>query len=114
MLRGRGVVALVAEWRGKPAGFAVLRMDGHGEGHLDAIAVIEQARGHGVGRALLAEVEAEATERAGRGLCLVTADSNLAAIALFLRAGFAILRRIPRHYPRGQDAVMLRKQLGYS
>jgi ribosomal protein S18 acetylase RimI-like enzyme len=108
---GRGVVTLVAERRGRRAGFAVLRMDDRGEAHLDAIAVTDEARGHGVGRALLAEIEAQATERAARGLSLVTADSNLAALALFLRGGFEIVRRIPRHYPRGQDAVILRKRL---
>jgi len=114
LAHGRGVVTLVAERRGKPAGFAVLRMDARGEGHLDAIAVTEEARGHGVGRALLREIELEASDRAGRGLTLVTADSNLAALGLFLREGFSIVRRISRHYPRGQDAVMLSKRLGYS
>ena len=89
-------------------------MDGRGDGHLDAIAVTEEARGHGVGRALLAEIEAQASERGTRRLALVTADSNLAALGLFLREGFTIVQRIPRHYPRGQDAVILRKRLGYS
>ena len=112
LTRGRGVVTLVAERGRKPAGFAVLRVDGHGEGHVDAIAVTEVARGYGVGRALLDQIEVEASERRARALNLVTADSNLAALGLFLRAGFAIVRRILRHYPRGQDAVMLRKRLG--
>jgi [ribosomal protein S18]-alanine N-acetyltransferase len=114
LTRGPGVTTLVAEWRGQRAGFAVLRMDDRGGAHLDAIAVTDRARGHGVGRALLAEIELEASNRAARALSLVTADSNLAALGLFLRAGFDIVRRIPRHYPRGQDAVMLRKVLRYS
>jgi ribosomal protein S18 acetylase RimI-like enzyme len=114
LAHGRGVVTLVAERRAKPVGFAVLRMDARGEGHLDAIAVADAARGHGVGRALLREIELETLERAGRMLSLVTADSNLAALGLFLRAGFTIVQRIPRHYPRGQDAVMLSKRLRYS
>jgi len=114
LTRGRGVLTLIAEWRGQRAGFAVLRMDDGGEGHLDAIAVTDEARGQGVGRALLSEIEVAASERAARGLSLVTADSNVAALGLFLPAGFSIVRRISRHYPRGQDAVILRKPLRYS
>src|SRR5688572_27723302 len=97
LARGGGVVTLVAERRGKPVAFAVLRMDARGEGHLDATAVTEEARGDGVGRALLREIELEVSDRAGRGLTLVTADSKLAALGLFLRAGFSIVRRISRH-----------------
>ncbi len=111
LTRGRGVVTLVAEWRKQQAGFAVLRCDAWGTGHLDAIAVTELARGHGVGRKLLAEVESEALERGLRRLELITADSNLAALMVFHRAGFTTVERLPRHYPRGQDALRLIKRL---
>src|SRR5262245_52150384 len=87
LTQGRGVITVVAEWRKERAGFAVLRCDARGTGHLDAIAVTELARGHGVGRKLLAEIEAQALERELRRLELVTADSNLAALMLFHRAG---------------------------
>jgi|SoiMethySBSTD1v2_1073268.scaffolds.fasta_scaffold16590_3 [ribosomal protein S18]-alanine N-acetyltransferase len=112
LTQGRGVLTLVAEWRNQRAGFAVLRSDARGTGHVDAIAVTELARGHGVGKRLLAEVEAEALERGLRRLELVTADSNLAALMLFHRAGFTTVERLLRHYPRGQDALRLSKRLG--
>jgi [ribosomal protein S18]-alanine N-acetyltransferase len=112
MVRGQDAHTLIAEWRGAPAGFAVLRREGRSAGHLDAIAVTELARGHGVGQRLLAAVEKAAFEMGVRTLDLVTADSNLAALMLFHRAGFTTVKRLPRHYPRGQDALWLRKRLG--
>jgi len=110
MTERRGSVTLVAEWRGALAGFAVLVLE-RTRASLDAIAVSDDARGHGVGRRLLAAVERVARERGVESIELVTADANVAALDLFLRAGFERARQLKGYYPRGQDAQLLRKKL---
>jgi len=110
MMRGRGSITLVAECREQRAGFVVLVLDGY-RARIDAIAVSDTERGRGVGRRLLAAAERVAREHGAGAVELVTADANLAALDLFLRAGFDRKRRLPRHYPRGQDAHLLRKRL---
>lgn len=85
---------------------------GRGEtANLQAIAVVESERGHGVGRRLIQEFERLARRRGARRLSLSTADSNVAALDLFLKRGFKLERRRERFYPRGQNACILVKEL---
>lgn len=75
----------VAEREGRPAGFALVRVDG-GEAELAAMRALEQWRG--VGTALLEAVEAE-RERAGwERLWLVTTNDNVDAIRFYQRRGW--------------------------
>lgn len=78
---------------------------------LHAIAVIERERGRGVGRRLMLAFERLAVARRARRLELCTADSNLAALDLFYKCGFRLLRRRERFYERGQNACILVKDL---
>jgi [ribosomal protein S18]-alanine N-acetyltransferase len=85
---------------------------GRGEtANLQAIAVVESERGRGVGRRLIQEFEQLARRRGARRLSLSTADSNVAALDLFLKRGFKLERRRARFYPRGQNACILVKEL---
>jgi ribosomal protein S18 acetylase RimI-like enzyme len=103
-------VTVVAELGARPVGFAVVTASEE-RAHLDAIAVSARTRGRGVGRALLEHAEALAHSAGARTMVLVTADSNLAALDLFLRSGFEISARLPRFYARGQNALRLTKRL---
>lgn len=76
-----------------------------------AIAVEAAARARGIGGRLMAVAETYAGARGARRLSLQTADANLAALDLFLRRGFRIVRRIRGFYARGQDACLLAKDL---
>lgn len=111
MAEGSAAVTLVACQAERASGFAVLELDGEDSGYLAAIAVAEEFRGMGVGRLLLSAVEREACRRGRTSLRLVTSESNVAALDLFLKAGMLIERRLRKYYPRGQDAVLLRKRL---
>jgi ribosomal protein S18 acetylase RimI-like enzyme len=94
-----GVVAIVAASGSGPVGFAMLTMhatQGARFASLDAIAVDEKERGRGVGKALLAGAERAAKKRQAREIKLVTAEANVAALDLFLRAGFSIVERLGR------------------
>jgi ribosomal protein S18 acetylase RimI-like enzyme len=111
-----GTLALVAVVTRDPIGFAMLTMHVMEEQRsrfvsLDAIAVDAAHRGRGVGKALLAGAEREARKRRAAELRLVTAEANVAALDLFLRSGFEIVERLERYYPRGQNAVAMRKKL---
>jgi ribosomal protein S18 acetylase RimI-like enzyme len=109
-----GVVTLVAVIAEEPVGFATLAPHEGGRrpvASLDAIAVDPAHRGRGVGKLLLAGVERSARRGGALELRLVTAQANLAALDLFLRSGFEIAERFRRYYPRGQDAVGMRKPL---
>lgn len=103
----RAWVALCGD---SPVGMAMLELGPH-RASLLAIAVDEQSRGRGVGRLLMQAVEQGARESGARLLSLCTADSNLAALDLFLRCEMRIVGRKPGYYSRRQDACELEKAL---
>lgn len=93
-----------------PLGMIVLELAGTSAAVL-AVAVSERQRGRGVGGVLMQAAERYARAHGVQRLTLFTADSNLAALDLFLRRGFRIVRRKPGFYSRGQDACELTKEL---
>lgn len=107
MLREPSSMTLVATRAGKPVGFVVVEDHGGGLASIQAIAVTPAERARGVGQELLNAAIRVAREAGGRRLRLCTAQANVEALALFLKAGFRIVRRMPRFYPRGQDACEL-------
>jgi ribosomal protein S18 acetylase RimI-like enzyme len=111
LAHGPRAIAFIACSGSSRAGFAVLEIHSARDAHLAAIAVLENYRGSGVGRQLLAHVEREAAIRESACLRLVTSQANLAAIDLFLKAGFRIEQRLGRYYSRGQDALLMQKRL---
>lgn len=103
----RAWVALAGE---QPVGMAMLEL-GSERASLLAIAVDERSRGRGIGRRLMQAVEQGARADGARLLSLCTADSNLAALDLFLRCEMRIVGRKPGYYSRRQDACELEKRL---
>ena len=93
------------------AGFAAVSVEGRGTLVLNAIAVVRSERGRGIGHRLLLAVERLAQQRGVERVELCTADCNLAALDLFFRHGFSIVRRRERFYERGQAACILVKLL---
>lgn len=101
---------LVVERDGRALGFAVLRLGREGA-ELVAIAVLEEERGRGLGRALLTACEDAARRSGAPFLTLRTADANLAAAELFHKHGYRVTRRLPRYYAGVFDARELTKRL---
>jgi len=93
-----------------PVGLVVLELGGS-RATILAIAVTESARGRGIGQRLMQAAERHAQAQGARQLTLSTADANLAALDLFLRRGFRIVRRRLGFYSRRQDACELEKRL---
>ncbi|HKY38200.1 MAG TPA: GNAT family N-acetyltransferase [Polyangiaceae bacterium] len=109
--RRHGIRTWIAVENDVPAGMLVLGRDASTWWVL-AVAVTARARARGIGGRLMHLAERHASAHGAQRLSLFTADSNLAALDLFLRCGFRIVRRQPRFYARGQDACRLDKQLG--
>ncbi|MGM1028718.1 MAG: ribosomal protein S18-alanine N-acetyltransferase [Actinomycetota bacterium] len=104
---GRYIIAVDGE--GRALGYAGLRAVGV-EGDVQTIAVAEAARGRGIGRALLAELLAEAERRGVRELFLEVRADNPAARALYESVGFREIGVRPRYYqPEDVDAVVMKR-----
>jgi ribosomal-protein-alanine N-acetyltransferase len=94
-----------------PVGFLAANKESNGTAVLHAIAVVRRERGKGVGFRLMQLFERFGREQEATRLELCTAECNLAALDLFYRRGFRLLRRRERFYERGQNACMLVKDL---
>jgi ribosomal protein S18 acetylase RimI-like enzyme len=105
--RGRTLLARDAK---RSLGFVIVDPPSSGTAHLSAIAVVEDARGRGVGSALVLAAELRATRDGANRIELTTADSNLPTLELFLRSGYVRTARVGA-YARGQRSVGLVKTL---
>jgi ribosomal-protein-alanine N-acetyltransferase len=104
-------LALVLEAGSEVAGFAVVRLlttaDG-GEAELESIVVATQRRGGGLGASLLGELVSRTREQGARRLDLEVRASNLAAIQLYVGAGFRETgRRLGYYHGPEDDAVLM-------
>ncbi|HEX9431639.1 MAG TPA: GNAT family N-acetyltransferase [Burkholderiales bacterium] len=87
-LAAREVCFFVARRDDAPVGCGALRIDRSGYGELKRMYVAPEARGQGVGRALLARIE---TEAAREGLALLRLETGMRqteAIALYRSCGY--------------------------
>ncbi|WP_025156638.1 ribosomal protein S18-alanine N-acetyltransferase [Leifsonia aquatica] len=82
---------------------------GAGEGDIQTIAVAPNARRHGVARALMNALIAEARSRGAREVFLEVRADNPGAQALYVSLGFEEIGVRPQYYqPDGVDAVVMR------
>ncbi|WP_243303837.1 GNAT family N-acetyltransferase [Geothrix oryzisoli] len=106
----RGLAAHEALWVIPELAFARWsRVPAAGEAELLRIAVASEARGQGLGRAVL---EACQRELAGEGLVhlfLEVRPTNLAAIRLYERCGWEPCGCRPRYYSDGEDALLFQR-----
>jgi ribosomal protein S18 acetylase RimI-like enzyme len=103
-------VTLIATRQHEPAGFVIVEPHDDTFASIQAIAVAPDARYRGVGARLLTAGLAAARQVGAREVRLCTAQANVEALSLFLKHGFVIVNRMPRFYPRGQDACLLARK----
>jgi GNAT superfamily N-acetyltransferase len=84
---GRGAF-LVARWSGRAVGCGAVRMLEATTAELKRMYVAPDARGRGIGGAIVAALEEQARRLGARRLVLETGDRQPEAIALYTRAGF--------------------------
>lgn len=110
-----GTEFLLAGAGGPPSGFCQLRYrhsvwTGTPDCWLEDLFVEEQARGRGVGRALVDAALERARARGAARIELDTNETNLGAIALYERAGFSASSKTHEHANlSGRDVFMGRK-----
>lgn len=101
---------LVAERDGAIAGYAVADVTpnfGRDVGHLKDIAVHPDARGEGIGRQLLRSTLVRLRAQGAMVTKLEVRAGNDPARELYISEGFEPLRRVPRYYQNGEDAVVM-------
>ena len=84
---------LVARLRGEPVGNGALRFHGDDWAEIKRMWIADGVRGLGVGRRILAELEAYARDRDVRVIRLETNRTLREAIALYRSAGYAEIER---------------------
>lgn len=92
-------------------GGAILARVAGDEAEVLTVAVLPEARGHGLGRALLDRAVAEARARGADSMVLEVSVANAPALRLYASAGFQTVGRRPRYYPGGTDALIQRRAL---
>lgn len=107
LLQGASRTWFVADSPWGLLGYAGL-MAADGEGHVMNLAVRPDARGRGLGTALLSRLIASAREGGLRRLTLEVRPSNAGAIQLYHRAGFFEVGRRPGYYAdSGEDGLIM-------
>ena len=107
---------VIAAMDKKPVGFAMIgdiynRWNPPQISELLAIAVEPEKQGRGIGEILIGEIERKALEFHVKRIFLHTAVNNLSARKLFTKNGYKILEIKRDFYPKGQDAVMMSKEI---
>ena len=82
---------LLAYLNGKPVGCGAVRRLGDGEAEIKRMYVVPGFRGHGIGKALLANLETEARKIGISRLLLGTGDRLPGALALYNHAGYEVI-----------------------
>ena len=90
---------LTASLDGRVVGYACLVLDPDGSGHVRQVSVLASARGQGIGRALMLEVELEARRRK---LPLVWLNARCTAEGFYHNMGW---RTVSGVFPSGRTGV---------
>ena len=110
-LEASSVQGLIAHAAGLgDVGFALWRPLGD-EAEILTIGVSPEARRLGGARALLSEIVAAAAAADANALFLEVADTNIAAVSLYVEAGFERVGRRKAYYRDGRDALVMRLRL---
>ncbi len=120
LLRGFPEGFLVTEREGEIVGYIMCRLE-YGfsnfglsvikKGHIVSIAVMEEHRRKGLGRALMEEAMKAMKMRRCSETFLEVRVSNFPAIDLYKKLGFVEVRKIPYYYRDGEEALVMAKKL---
>ncbi len=114
---------LVAEVNGKLVGYIMCKTE-YGfsnfkklgfvkKGHVVSVAVLEEQRKKGIGRALIEEANAGTKIKKADELYLEVRCSNNEAVRLYEKIGFIIKQRIKSYYRDGEDAYLMTIEFFY-
>jgi len=104
----------MAEEAGQIAGFGIVEWSVERRGvtaYIQTIEVAPEARGRGVGKALLGSLEGSALAAGSTLIWLHVEAANAAAIRLYEAQGYSCEGRQEDYYPRGRAALIYVKHL---
>jgi putative acetyltransferase len=108
---GRGAF-LVAYRDDTPVGCGAVRRLDSDTAEIKRMYVAPQLRGHGVGRALVDALEREARDLGVQRLVLETGIRQMAAMAMYRRAGFIDIPAFGEYQASSTTSVCMAKELG--
>jgi [ribosomal protein S18]-alanine N-acetyltransferase len=82
------------------------------KGHVVSVAVFDQHRGKGIGKALMLEGINGVLSRKSDEIYLEVRVSNIQAIRMYQRLGFQIKSRLRSYYRDGEDAYLMALEFG--
>lgn len=107
--RGACFIAATAE---RTAGYlSLLERPRYANLRLYSVAVAPEARGTGIGQALLDKAVEYAAERGFREITLEVSSANTAALGLYRKNGFATHSRLPGYYRDGTDGWRMKRAI---
>ncbi len=108
-----GFVFLVAEFKGLIIGYCVAEVR-NSEGLIISIAVHPKYRGMGAGSALLSKVLSLLDSKRVEKVFLQVKKENKAAVNLYSKFGFEVLKVLKNYYMDGSDAYFMQLLLKHS
>jgi len=109
-IRHRSKNVVVARARGGLAGFGIMTY-GRDSANLDLLAVKAHFRRRGVGRQIVAWLEAVARTAGIANVFVQVRNTNRGAIGFYQRLGFHVVDEIAGYYQERESAVILCKQI---
>ena len=82
------------------------------KGHVVSVAVLDQHRGKGVGKALMLEGIGGVVSRKSDEIYLEVRVSNTQAIKMYQKLGFQIKSKLRTYYRDGEDAYLMALEFG--
>lgn len=112
LLKQRSSLLWCAELDNKVIGYAiVLTRKNSQKWRIYSIAIAPEARGKGIGKALMAEVFKSAKAAAVTAFSLEVKCDNKGAIELYRQLGFEVIDVLPEYYSDGTDGYRLQLTL---
>jgi ribosomal-protein-alanine N-acetyltransferase len=112
---------IIAELNGKIAGYIMCKIEfGFSnfrklgfvkKGHVVSVAVLEEHRGKGLGKALMLEGINGVMEKKADEIYLEVRISNISAIKMYQKLGFDTKSRLRSYYRDGEDAYLMALEL---
>lgn len=113
-IKATNKVMLVAESGGHILGYGLAILHrGTRLARLYSIAVTEEARGKGLSRRLLQDIENKAAEKGRLFMRLEVAKDNAAALSLYKQHGYQVFGTYKDYYDDHQDALRMQKRIRY-
>jgi ribosomal-protein-alanine N-acetyltransferase len=101
---------LIYKEDGVALGYLVVQVV-HDEAHVQNIMVRPDARRRGIAEKMLREAEATALARGATYMVLDVDPQNVAAVRLYQKCGLRQMEERAASYPRGESALIMRKEL---